>query len=187
MRIVVAAMMLMVCACGGSSSPVAPTPPPPAPPTLTFQAEASNPNYSGNLMWLQGGGVRDGMDPGTIWIGVMLRVMAGLAVNRVEGELRFDPSVLVYDAWGKGTWFEQGDTVVTWTHGITPPGRVLLMLSRPSTVIGARGEGDVIWIRLKPAPNVRSGSTPIQWDTPRIYGASGQMSCVVRAGTVTIQ
>jgi len=110
-------------------------------------------------------------------------------VTTLYGTLRFDPAVIIYDAWGEGDWFKQGPEapVIEWLFFNNTPGQIRLALSRS---IGASGSGEIILFRFRPAPGVTSGSTTIRWDGPSIRGQDRLRELPLNnayGGTVTIQ
>lgn len=178
-------LILLVACGGGSSSPTSPSTVTPTPVT-TLSIESQWPGVqTGNAIGVAGTDFRAGADPGTIWIAIVGHVND---CYMVRGDLRWDPAVLDWDAWGKPDWFQQGGALVDWTF-YPSTGHLSLYLDRPSTVSGASGTGEIIYLRFKPHAGVTQGHSPLQWDDPIFYGknyAARPLVGGIYGGTVTI-
>jgi hypothetical protein len=107
--------------------------------------------------------------------------------HMVRGEIRWNAALFEFDAWGKGAMFDSDG--MDWTFYTSTPGEISLFLTYPSTLPARSGSGELIAFRLKPRAGVRSGSSQVVWNDPRVLTSSFSSVGLQNAygGTITIQ
>lgn len=187
---IVLLLATVAVSCGGDS-PIAPSsitpaqqPPPVVVRTLSFQPDV--PNVSGSALSIQIGS--RGSETGKINLAIMAHNIPH-SVYKVRGELRWDPAILEFDAWGQGEWLNQGGALVDWTFFTSTPGELSLFLDRPSTLGPAGGSGEVFLFRLRPRAGITSGNSRLQWNEPRLLDTNFRQITPnnIFTGTVTVQ
>jgi hypothetical protein len=178
------ALLGVGCSGGSNPSPTAPSPSPapPAPAPLVLTFTPTSPNPSGATLSIQN--TTRGAEAGKVTMAIW--VHNAPPFHKVRGEVRWNPELLEFDSWGRGAMLDTDG--MDWTFFTSGGGRITLWLDRPSTLPAVFGTGEVFAFRLRPRAGVRSGSTALVWDAPRLLTA-GLSQVVSRGvgGTVTIQ
>lgn len=145
-------------------------------PSLTFESEdfrsmgfgfaiidASKPHFNGSP-WTKAGTVSLAIHGENI------------VASRVTGTVRWDPSLLEFDAWSRGVIMEQegaeGVVDYMFTNGAFP-GQFTFSARRPNRTGVSSGDGPIVYFRLRPRPGVTSGRSSIVWDDAAAYQGSG--------------
>lgn len=154
--------------CGGSG-PTAPTPTPAPtlqPPSLVLQADAA-PTGPG-VLYLEPSS--ESAVLGQVAIRVMARSITRW--SKFRGTLIFDPALLAVQDYSRGSYLEQDGAIVDYSVTSSGAGRVTFRLDRPDSLAGATGTGIVLVIRFRSLSGVRTGRSPLQWDSTNFYDSN---------------
>jgi hypothetical protein len=180
MRLMTAlAFAVLAVACGGDDD----TPTTPTPVLRNLRFTPSSPSGESQSYWL----TSQNQDAPTLNVDINARFSAGCAPSKFRGTLVFDPALLKILNYSDGTFFQQGNTLVTTSVTNATAGRVVIRLDRPDSTGGVSGQGVAITIRFQ-ATDQTTGTSPIQWTDTNAYTPSfSDCLLVARNASMTVQ
>lgn len=170
-RLLVVTILVGVFGCGGGdSSPAAPTTTPKAP-VYTLRLDTIQPASAQTVTFQRPEGR---VNVSAEEIAVAIHVQEALRVKGASVEIRWDSDKLSYSNWYRGGFLEQDGANLVWSSsGGANSNYISFAVARPTSLAPVDGSGDLVVLVFMRKAGFRSGTTQLQWDTPRL----DQVSC----------